>query len=354
MRGSEARAAAIERVWFGSGVGAAASRMALSPLAALFGMGTGGRNALYDRGWLQSRALQVPAISVGNLTVGGTGKTPVAAWIAGALQARGRRPGIVLRGYGDDEPRVHAHLTPGAVVIADPDRVRGAAAAVAAGAQALVLDDAFQHRRARRDVDLVLVSADRWSGDVRLLPAGPFREPLVALRRAHLVMITRRATSREQAEEVAAAVAPYADGAPVLVGALLPDTLHPVPGVGEGAGDDVPRTLRALRGTRVLAIAGIGDPASLFAQLRQTGAEVEEASFPDHHAYTEGDIGALVRRAERTAALGGTAVCTLKDAVKLAARWPRAAVALWYVSQRLYLESGGAELEQRIAALASR
>src|SRR5690348_7442624 len=130
----------------------------------------------------------LPTLSVGNVTVGGTGKTPVAAWIAAELIDRGARPAIVLRGYGDDEPLVHARLNPDVPVIVAPDRLEGIARAAASGADVAVLDDAFQHRRAQRTADIVLVSAERWTRTPRLLPAGPWRESLRALRRTSMIL----------------------------------------------------------------------------------------------------------------------------------------------------------------------
>jgi tetraacyldisaccharide 4'-kinase len=132
----------------------------LAPLSWIFGAGVALRNRLYDAGILGSQSLGLPAVSVGNLSVGGTGKTPMSAWVAERLLELGKRPAVLLRGYGGgDEVLVHARLVPGALRVADPDRVRGAARARAEGAEVLILDDAFQHRRAQRDLDLVLVAA---------------------------------------------------------------------------------------------------------------------------------------------------------------------------------------------------
>jgi tetraacyldisaccharide 4'-kinase len=297
------------------------------------------RGAAYDA--REGAELPAPAVSVGNLTVGGTGKTPVAAWVASRLAARGARPAIVLRGYGDDEPRVHELLTPGAVVVASPDRVAGAREAVARGADVVVLDDAFQHRRARRDVDLVLVSADRWTGDTRLLPAGPFREPLAALRRASAIVVTRKAASPAAADRVAAAIGAAAPRVPVAIVALALDELRPWGGDGAG------RPLATLAGRRVLAVAAVGDPGAFFAQLGAAGAAVERAAFRDHHAFSSADAAALARRAEEVE----TIVCTLKDAVKLGPLWPRLAPPLWYVSQRVAVERGAEPLDALLETL---
>src|SRR5205814_8574633 len=135
----------------------------------------GVREAVYAAGVLARHDPVLPTLSVGNVTVGGTGKTPVAAWIATELIERGARPAIVLRGYGDDEPLVHARLNPTVPVIVAADRVQGIARARDAGATIAVLDDAFQHRQVSREADVVLECAERWSPAPRLLAAGPLR-----------------------------------------------------------------------------------------------------------------------------------------------------------------------------------
>ena len=152
------------------------ARELLRPASWLYGSVVAARNAGYDHGWLRSHALAIPAVSVGNLTVGGTGKTPVSAYVAARLAERGMKPAIVMRGYGSDETLVHARLNPAIPVFVSADRVRGALAAKEAGCNVAVLDDAYQHRRARRDADIVLLSAEL-AGPVRALPAGAWREP---------------------------------------------------------------------------------------------------------------------------------------------------------------------------------
>ena len=125
----------IERAWFGDGPVSRVAGVALAPLGWSFAAVVAARNALYDRGLFAADDAHLPALSVGNLSVGGTGKTPVAAWAAARLAERGAHPAVVMRGYGNDEPLVHARLNPGVPVIADADRVRGMAAARAAGAR---------------------------------------------------------------------------------------------------------------------------------------------------------------------------------------------------------------------------
>ena len=323
----------IEALWTRDGAGA----RALAPLSWLFGAATALRNAAYDRGFLRAHPLGLPTISVGNLSVGGTGKTPMAAWVAQQMIVRGLRPAILLRGYGADEPMVHQRLTPDALVVVDPDRVRGAAKAIVLGAQVLVLDDAFQHRHARRDLDIVLVAAEQ-GGSRRLLPAGPYREPASALGRAHALVVTRKRASIDRAVAVAAQWASASPSCVVAIAGLAPADLARV-----GGAERLP--VSALRGQQVLAVSAIGLPAAFEGQLSDLGARVTSLAFADHHAFTDADVALLATRA----ANADRAVCTLKDAVKLEGRWPREGPALWYLSQAVTIERGAGELDHLLA-----
>lgn len=327
-------------VWYGEGFDALLARAALTPFEWMYGAAV-----LVDGARRASGAgrTEVPTVSVGNLTVGGTGKTPIAAWFASQLRARGRAPALLLRGYGDDEALVHAVLNPDVPVLADPDRRRAAAQALAKGATALVLDDGFQHRQMPRDADVVVVSADLWTDlPVRLLPAGPFREPLSALRRASLVIVTRKAASVERAAEVARQLTRASGGVPFAVAHLAPGRLCPWTG---GASEPVD----ALRGQRVLAVSGIGAPEAFLAQLGAAGAQVETATFGDHHAFSANDVRGLAARGAHV----DRVVCTLKDAVKLGPQWPAQHPSLWYLSQLVVIETGTASVEAVLARLMS-
>lgn len=329
---------AIERVWKANGLGA----RLLSPLSWIFGGLTGLRNALFALGLRKQHRLGAPTISVGNLSVGGTGKTPVAAWVAAELRRLGARPAVLLRGYGADEPLVHSRLNPEVPVIADADRRRGAQRALAAGATVLVLDDAFQHRQVARDVDLVLVAAEQ-GGMRRVLPAGPLRESPRNLRRASLLAVTRKSASHAAAEQVAADWTSFAGAPPTAILRLGPGDLRPVR---DGSGLE-PQPLGALAGQRVLAVSGIGDPAAFEAQLADLGAEVSGVRYPDHHRFVADDVAQILRRAESMAFV----VCTLKDAVKLGLLWPRQAPPLWYLSQAVEVERGADALVQALRRL---
>jgi tetraacyldisaccharide 4'-kinase len=324
-----------ERAWFGRSTADGVLRAAVLPAETLYRVGVAARAALYDHGLLATREPAVPALSVGNLSVGGTGKTPIAAWLARRLREAGASPAIVMRGYGDDEPLVHRTLNPDVPVITSPDRLAGAQRAAENGADCIVLDDAFQHRRIARRADIVLVSADRWDGRTRLLPAGPWREPLSGLRRSSLVLVTRKSVGPSVAQSVAQELVRHT-AAPAAIVALGLGPLH------MHSGAESP--LGALEGRRVLAVAALGDPSAFGRQLEDAGAIVRTAFYPDHHRCSLEDARALSAGLEQDE----WAVCTLKDHVKLAPLWPRATSSLWYVSQRVVPEFGESAIDEAL------
>lgn len=320
---------------------ARAARLALAPLAGLYRGIVAVRGSLYDAGLLPARRTALPALSVGNLSVGGTGKTPFAAYVAGELRSRGGKPAIVLRGYGGDEPLVHATLNPGIPVVVSPDRVAGVAEARVLGADVAVLDDAFQHRRAERWGDIVLISADRWTDVRRLLPAGPWRESARALRRATMVVVTRKAATPDEAESVREELRAAAPELPIAIVRLASLNLH------AAAGTDV-MPLEHLRGRRVHLIAAVGDPVAFTKQVESAGASIATSSiYPDHYRFSREDG---VRLALATAG-ADLALCTLKDAVKLSPHWPAEAPRLWYVSQHVVIEREAAALDALLDGL---
>lgn len=351
-------ASIVESMWASESVVARAARGLLTPASWLFGAVVARRNRGYDLAEQPRPALA--ALSVGNLTVGGTGKTPISAWCVRQLTAKGARPAIVMRGYGDDEWRVHAQLNPGVPVIVAADRRDGLITARVRGADCAVLDDAFQHRRVTRSADIVLVSADGWRGDTRLLPAGPFREPLDAIRRAHAAVITVKAASRESIAALSQAIAAVAPDVPIAVIRLEPGTLQLAVTL---PGDDpathklrVPASLTHrpswLRGRRVCVVSAIGNPGAFEQQLLALGATLHKRMrYPDHHRFSGRDAVAVATLAEASDGV----ICTLKDAVKLAPLWPREAPPLWYVSQAVVVERGAEALDRAFArVLAAR
>jgi len=326
-----------DAIWYGRGLAARAVRALLAPASWIVGGVMWGRNRLFDAGVLSQHASALPALSVGNLSVGGTGKTPVAADIARRLCEAGARPAVVLRGYGGDEGAVHARLNPGVPVLTSPDRQAASREAQRRGCDVVVFDDAFQHRWVTRTVDVVLVAAEQWTDPPRLLPAGPYREGATSLGRASLVLVTYKSARAERVAEVAEQVGRHTAASVVRVAFEL-DAIRRI---GEGTES---QSIEWLRDRRVLAVAGIGSPALFGEQLRDLGAIVELVSFPDHHEFSPEDVARLVERrgTEREV------VCTLKDAGKLAALWPRALSAPWYVSQRISVQSGEREYEAAI------
>jgi tetraacyldisaccharide 4'-kinase len=333
---------ALDALWFGESLAARAARATLWPASALFGAVVRARGAMYDRGLVPVHKPALPVLSIGNVSVGGTGKTPVAAWATARLRAAGAHPALLLRGYGGDELLVHATLNPDVPVLANADRVAGVREARARGADCVVLDDAFQHRRLARTADWVLVAAERGAAIGRLLPAGPAREPASALRRADVVIVTRKSATRNAAEALASRIAHDMDVETAICHLALDAVVDALSGE--------PHPLQRLRGARLLAVAAIGAPASFFAQLRAAGAaELRTVSFRDHHAFESSDVARLVAAAGRADAV----VCTLKDAVKLAPLWPHGATPLWYVSLHARIERAERALDASLAGILS-
>ena len=305
----------------------------LLPLSPLYAAAVRARAAAYARGWLRSQRLELPVVSVGNLSLGGTGKTPTVIALVRDLARRGRRPAVLTRGYlrtssepavvvgpdhGQpvetigDEPAELARRLPNVPIVVDADRVRGGRTAIALGADIVVLDDGFQHLRLERDLDLVLVDAgDSWGGG-RLPPRGRLREPMAALARASAVLVTKvPADPRRVVESVRAAVEAHAGAIPVLAARLRLSRVRT--GQGWQAAD-------ALAGRRLFAFAGVGRPEAFAALLEEAGVELAGSRwFPDHHRYTTAELASLAATA---AAVGATLVTTGKDAVKLPADAP--------------------------------
>jgi len=333
----------IERIWRGRDPISRAARVALLPFEVGYRGITAARGWMYDHDFFATEASTIPVISVGNLSVGGTGKTPFTAWIASELLRRGQRPAVVLRGYGGDEVLVHQRLNPEIPVIVDARRASGIARAAQTGATVAVLDDAFQHRAAAREIDIALVAAEQWRdwGSHRLLPAGPWREPLSALRRASLVVITRKTADSSRVTAAHDAISRAAPQVPQLIVQFSLGDLR------SAANNQERMPLSTIEARLVFAIAGIAEPNLFFDQLTQHGALVVPRPFPDHHNYSSDDIDHVMATSGARDAL---VVCTLKDAVKLASIWPASAPPLWYVLQALDVESG----EETLAEMLSR
>ncbi len=254
------------------------------PLAALYGGVAGLRRTLYRCNWLGVHKLSVPVIVVGNVSVGGAGKTPLTIALVEALRARGFRPGVVSRGYAGtaqkpllldarpdpvvvgDEPAL-IRLRTGVPVAVGADRPAAARLLPGQGVDVIVADDGLQHHALARDVEICVVDGGRRFGNQRMLPAGPLREPLARLREVDFVVCNG---GDPQAGEIPMRLEP---GAAVLL-----------------ADPSCKKPLADFAGIRAHAVAGIGNPRRFFAALRESGIEVVEHPFPDHHRYTQRDL----------------------------------------------------------------
>lgn len=290
-------------------------RAAAAPLGWSWGALAALRRTLYRRRILRAARVPVPVVSIGNVTVGGTGKTPLVEWVARRALAAGLVPGIVMRGYGasagarprvvrgdelseSDEALLLARRAPEAIVVAGRDRVLGARIAIDAGASALVLDDGFQHLRLARDLDVVLLDARVPIGRGRVLPAGALREPWSALRDANLIVAVDEHGSRLAARA----------GAPVVRAARRATGVARASGGGEPPG--------SLRARRVFLLSGIAHPSGFRATAAATGAVIAgEAHFTDHHRFTARDLDEAL---EASRCAGAEIILTTeKDAMRL-------------------------------------
>jgi tetraacyldisaccharide 4'-kinase len=295
------------------GIGATFARVGLRVAAVPYGIAVRTRNAAYDRGWKEVQRAGVPVVSVGNLTLGGTGKTPAVEFVARILRKRDLRVVVLSRGYGaqngpNDEAMVLEENVPDVPHLQGRDRVELARTAVKElEAEVLVLDDGFQHRRLHRDLDVVLIDATRPPATDRQFPGGTLREPAGELKRAGAVVMTRcdQADPRPTLDWLAKRF----PGKPVAT------SVHePVDLVRE---DGDPEPVDALRGRRVGGVSGIGNPAAFRNTLTALGAVVvSEKVFPDHHDYTRADVDGLRAWAESLPA-DAVVTTTQKDFVKL-------------------------------------
>lgn len=349
----------LARRWWAGELGAAGTTLdvLLAPAEAVYRLGVAARNRAYDAGLLPIHRAPVPAISVGNTAVGGTGKTPFTNWLALRLRAQGHEPAIVHGGYSADEPALHRAWSPDIPVSVARDRVAAARHAAAVGANVVVLDDGFQHRRLERDLDIVLVSAERWTGSVRLLPRGPWREPGRALQRADLIVITRKTAPAGTADAVAANLTRLTR-APIVRVHLRAARWRPAgaattPHAATGIRNESP-SLTAPNAPRAdavpaaaLVVSGIAEPELFVESVRRAGVDITSVlTFPDHHAYSRTDADRI-----RVAAAGGPIVTTEKDWMRLD-RWLEDSV-VWLLGQDVILESGAETLDDLLSRVFS-
>jgi tetraacyldisaccharide 4'-kinase len=304
-----------------------AATIALTPLSWLYGAAMKARAALYRRGSLRSFAVAAPTISVGNLTTGGTGKTPLVAWISRRLASKGQRVCVLTRGYGRPNPAQRLLVSDGkqvftdasqagdealmlaknllghAAVICDADRVAAAAWAIEnLNSNVFVLDDAYQHLRIRRDLNIVTIDSTQPWPEQKVLPAGNLREPVQALERADCIVLTRY--DQTQRPDIASQIE-QAAGAPVLKSRMKTTGIRPL--------NQEPNAASA---KAMAAFGAIGNPEAMFEHLRRENFELRHTiAFRDHYQYSQNDIDKICRAA--IAAGAESLITTAKDAVKL-------------------------------------
>ncbi|SLM46182.1 Tetraacyldisaccharide 4'-kinase [Nitrospira japonica] len=330
----------------------------------LYGLAGRIRATSYRRGWLARRKLPVPVVSVGNLTVGGTGKTPFVIRLAEGLSREGKRVAILSRGYrrGGAAPRLI--VSNGAKVLGTPDEAgdepylmarRCPTAVVAVGADRyalgrwvldqfpvdyVLLDDGFQHLAVQRDVDLLLVDATDFEGLRAVFPAGRLREPIGAAARASMIVVTK-ADRPEQAAAIADLLQPIIPGVPIAQAVFRPETLVSV-------ADGSPQPLDWCRGKTAVLCSGIADPAAFRALAIRLGmTPVEHMIYRDHHRYTREDVTDV--RAKAAAAKTDLILTTEKDAGKLAPLLAPSDGGWWAVRLGTDIVAGERELRELIA-----
>jgi tetraacyldisaccharide 4'-kinase len=313
-----------------------AAGIILAPLGALYSATIRARLALYRKGALRVHKINSPVISVGNITTGGTGKTPLVEWIARVAAKEGRRVCILTRGYGranpkrrvlvsdgerilsdaregGDEPRLLAETLQGvAAVISDANRVEAALwAEETLKSDLFILDDGFQHLRIARDLDVVTIDATNPWGNERLLPRGRLREPLKGLKRANCIIITR-ADQAEDADLLRKQAERLSSGRPVLLSRTRTKAISPL----EEMTNNDSQLFFTQSSSPVAAFCAIGNPSAFFAHLRRDGYTLSHTrAFPDHFVYKQSDIDAFILEAKQSGAC--LLLTTAKDAVKL-------------------------------------
>ncbi|HPC95869.1 MAG TPA: tetraacyldisaccharide 4'-kinase [Sedimentisphaerales bacterium] len=341
-------------------------KFALGPASVGYRLAVGVRNSLYDHQMLSMHRVSVPVLCVGNLTTGGTGKTPLVVWLARLMSQKGLRAAILTRGYkarractahhdtkvgnahpATDEPAELAAACPGVPVIVNPDRIAGAAEAIRNhGAQVLLMDDGFQHRRLGRNLDIVTIDATCPFGYGRLLPAGLLREPVSGLTRAHAVVLTR---SDQVSEETLRRIETQIRR--IDPDLLVARSIHAPVGARRSDGVEIPPD--ELKGKKVFAFCGLANPTAFFTTAKACGCVLAGSqTYDDHYAYAQRDLADLCQAARSYGA--ELLLTTQKDWTKIASlSRPDDAVPTAYLAVELRFTAGGdmlmALIEQTLA-----
>ncbi len=349
-----------ERIWYGRRAEEGAFPLLLAAASGAYRLGLGFHNSLYRVGLKRETRLAVPCVAVGNLVVGGTGKTPTVSLIVDLYRAAGVRAAVISRGYGGscagpervsigrggarrfgDEPVLLAERHPDVPVIVGRDRCAAAAEAVSRhGAEVLVADDAFQHRRMARDLNIAVVDAGRWFGNRRLFPRGPLREPPEALERADVVLLNRVSAGRvtESRREEIARLSPQAT---VIEGDVVTAGWRAFSSPGKRGESPPPGP--------VYAFCGLANPGVFRRSLEEESLPIAGwRTFPDHYRYGDKDLEDLAAAVEQSGA--EAAVTTAKDAVRISS-WPGRA-ALHVLDVRLEITRGRDEIRDRLLRIA--
>jgi tetraacyldisaccharide 4'-kinase len=288
----------------------------LTTLSVFYRLIVGIRNRLYDVSFLRSEKVPAAVVSIGNITTGGTGKTPLVAWLCNYFIGKGIKTAVLTRGYkkkGDvaDEPAMLTKAVHSIIVIVNPDRVAGAKKAISEHkAKLLVMDDGFQHRRLARDVNIVAIDATVPFGNEKILPAGLLREPVESLKRADAVVITRaNQNSPEIIEEIKRRVTAIKPGMVFAAAVHKPTYAKLI--------KDKQIPLEQMRGKKIYAFCGIGNPNAFFQTLTDMTLNiVGKKVYNDHHLYTDDDIEAIYEDARYNKA--EFVITTHKDWIKTA------------------------------------
>ncbi len=336
------------------GAGFAIARFFLRIASCGYAVVIGVRNFLYSKGWLKVHRVNVPVISIGNITTGGTGKTPLVIWICRLLSQENIPCAILTRGYKaaqssklktqnyGDEPKILAEGCPQAKVIVNPDRVAGAQEAINKyGAQVLIMDDGFQHRRLNRNLDIVAIDATCPFGYDKMLPAGLLREPVSAVKRADAVVITRTDQMDKDALEILEARLRH-----INPDMIIARSIHEAAFIKTMHQEKI--CVEKLRGKKLFAFCGIGNPDAFLASIRRIGAlQTGSKIYNDHYTYTRADINDIYEEARY---LGAELILTTqKDWTKASLKeFPVTDIPFAYLAVELKFTAGEEKLKELI------